>query len=82
MATVFELDGLRVAIYPNDESPARVHVIGDTREAVFDLHCPQGPPQIRESSGFSQPELDRVAAALTASLDTACNEWSKIYGEP
>lgn len=81
MATVLRLDDLRVAIYPNDRSPPCVHVIGGTREAVFDLQCPDGPPRIRESHGFSQPELTRVAAVLADSLGIACNEWSKIHGQ-
>jgi hypothetical protein len=80
MPTVLCLDGLRVAIYPNDPNPARVHVIGGACEAVFELHCPDGPPEICESSGFSPPELAQVQAALAASLGNACNEWSKIHG--
>jgi len=79
MSTVLQVDGLRVAIYPNDDRPARVHVIGGGCEAVFDLSCPDGPPRMRASLGFSPPELTRVAAALAASLDTACNHWSKIH---
>ena len=52
MPTVLSLDGLRVAIYPNDHRPAHVHVIGPGVEAVFDLRCPHGPPVLRESHGF------------------------------
>jgi hypothetical protein len=43
MPTVLRFDGLRVVIYPNDHSPEHVHVIGADREAVFELHCPDGP---------------------------------------
>ena len=45
MPTVLRLDALRVAIYPNDHRPAHVHVIGAGYEAVFNLHCPDGPPE-------------------------------------
>ncbi len=45
---------MRVVIYPNDHRPVHVHVIGGGREAVFDLHCPEGPPEIRENYGFSR----------------------------
>lgn len=49
MPTVLRLDGLRVAIYPNDHRPAHVHVLGPGSEAVFVLNCPEGPPELRES---------------------------------
>ena len=54
MPTVLCFDGLRVVIYPNDHRPAHVHVIGGGCEAVFDLHCPEGPPELRENYGFSR----------------------------
>ncbi|WP_199271807.1 DUF4160 domain-containing protein [Pseudoduganella flava] len=41
---------MRVVIYPNDHRPAHVHVIGPGCEAVFDLHCPEGPPELRETT--------------------------------
>ena len=63
MPTVLSLDGLRVAIYPNDHRPAHVHVIGAGVEAVFDLRCPQGPPVLRESHGFRGPGQSGGAAA-------------------
>src|SRR6202162_1743041 len=53
MSTVLRLRRLRVVIYPNDHRPAHVHVIGNGCEAVFDLHCPNGPPELRENYGFN-----------------------------
>ncbi|WP_246688799.1 MULTISPECIES: DUF4160 domain-containing protein [unclassified Mesorhizobium] len=44
-----------MVIYPNDHRPAHVHVKGAAGEAVFILHCPDGPPALRESFGFNQP---------------------------
>ncbi len=49
MPTVKRIDGSRVVIYPNDHRPAHVHVIGSDSEAVFDLHCPFGPAEVREN---------------------------------
>ena len=60
MPTVLRLDGLRVVIYPNDHRPAHVHVTGAGGEAVFVLHCPDGPPTLRESSGFSLQAVARI----------------------
>lgn len=60
MPTVLRIDGLRVVIYPNDHRPAHAHVIGREGEAVFILHCPDGPPELRESYRFSRPEVARI----------------------
>jgi hypothetical protein len=67
---------LRVVIYPNDHRPAHFHVIGGCCEAVFDLHCPEGPPELRENYGFSRQELSRIQIQLGAVLAVACNRWS------
>ena len=52
MPTVLRLYGLRVVVYPNDHSPAHVHVLGNGCEAVFNLRCPGGPPELRENTGM------------------------------
>lgn len=80
MPTVKRIDGLRVVIYPNDHRPAHVHVIGSDSEAVFDLHCPLGPAEVRENYGFSLKELGQIKSALTADLEDLCAEWSRIHG--
>jgi hypothetical protein len=79
MPTVLRLDGLRVVIYPNDDRPAHVHVMGAAGEAVFVLHCPGGPPELRESFGFRRAELSRIKAGLTAELAALCDGWSAIH---
>ncbi len=81
MPTVLRIDHLRVVIYPNDHRPAHVHVVGGGCEAVFNLHCPDGPPELRENYGFSRQELTRIRATLAAALVTACNRWSSIHGQ-
>ena len=80
MPTVHRFDGLRVVIYPNDHRPAHVHVKGADGEAVFVLHCPDGPPVLRETFGFSRPELGRIADALAATLETLCADWRRLHG--
>jgi hypothetical protein len=59
-----------------------VHVIGKGREAVFNLHCPKGPPELRENYGFGVKDITRIKAALAANLADACSEWEKIHGDP
>lgn len=80
MPTVFRFDGLRVVIYPNDHRPAHVHVKGADGEAVFILHCPDGPPALRESFGFNAPELNRIASELAAVVAILCAEWRALHG--
>ncbi|NHZ95335.1 DUF4160 domain-containing protein [Massilia sp. CCM 8734] len=80
MPTVLTMFGLRVVIYPNDHRPAHVHVQGKEYEAVFNLNCPDGPPQLRENYGFSQRELGKIAAALVKNLALLCAQWRGIHG--
>lgn len=80
MPTVHRFDGLRVVIYPNDHRPAHVHVIGAEGEAVFNLHCPDGPPMLRECYGFGLNAVGRIKAALVEILPGLCREWGTIHG--
>jgi hypothetical protein len=79
MATIVRFEGLRAVIYPNDHSPEHVHVIGADREAVFELHCPQGPVTLRESYAFTTRELRRVIDQLTTVLTDLCIAWESIH---
>ncbi|MCV3765999.1 DUF4160 domain-containing protein [Rhizobium sp. TRM95796] len=80
MPTVFRFDGLRVVIYPNDHRPAHVHVMGAGGEAVFILHCPDGPPILQESFGFKSGDLNRIETMLETILSDLCNQWSVFHG--
>ena len=82
MPTIARFAGLRVAIYPNDHRPAHVHVIGRGCEAVFNLNCPGGPPELRENSRFSAADINRIERALVQALATMCREWETIHGRP
>ena len=81
MPTVLRFDGLRVVVYPNDHRPAHVHVIGQGCEAVFNLHCPNGPLELRENYRFGLKEISRIEKALITSLATLCSEWERIHGD-
>ena len=80
MPTVLRFGGLRVVIYPNDHSPEHVHVIGADCEAVFQLHCPEGPVTLRESYGFTMRQLRRLMEQLSAELIELCGQWESIHG--
>ena len=72
--------GLRVVIYPSDHRPAYVHVTSSEAEAVFNLNCPAGPIELRESYRFSRGELSRIEEELGERLVVLCEEWSRIHG--
>ena len=80
MPTVKRIQGLRVAVYPNDHRPAHVHVIGAGREAVFDLNCPSGPIEVRENYGFSSAQVRKIKAALAVDLARLCAKWTTMHG--
>ncbi|WP_263588904.1 DUF4160 domain-containing protein [Sphingopyxis sp. GC21] len=81
MPTVLRLGGLRVVIYPNDHRPAHVHIKGAEGEAVFILHCPAGPPELRESYGFRLVDIGRIEGALNDNLAVLCAQWSAVHGD-
>ncbi len=80
MPTVLTISGLRVVVYPNDHRPAHVHIIGNGCEAVFNLHCPKGPPELRENYGFSRKDLAKIGGELAANLVGLCSDWRQIHG--
>jgi len=81
MPTILTIAGLRVVIYPNDHRPAHVHVMGNGREAVFKLHCLNGPPELRENYGFSDKDLVKIVDELTDKLSNLCREWRRIHDD-
>ena len=50
-------------------------------EAVFNLHCPGGPPELRGSYGFRLVDLNRIENALMMEIAVLCAEWSRIHGD-
>ena len=79
MPTVKRIGGFRVVIYPNDHRPAHVHVIGGGCEAVFNLNCPDGPPELRENFGCMRAQLAVIKTALAEALGLLCAAWRDIH---
>jgi hypothetical protein len=82
MPTIDRIDGFRVAIYPNDHRPAHVHVIGSGIVSIWDLHCPDGPLELRENYGCSRAAIARLKTALITRLTRLCQQWRKIHDTP
>lgn len=81
MSTVHRFNGYRVGIWPNDHRPAHVHVVGKGGEAVLTLHCPEGPPELREVYELSAKQVREILDELTLFLSKLCEEWSEIHGQ-
>ena len=81
MQTVMRIGALRVVIFPNDHRPSHVHVVGAEGEAVYNLRCPDGPPELRENFGLKRSDVGGVKDALAAELSRLCAEWSAIQGD-
>lgn len=81
MPTILRFAGARVVIYPNDHRPAHVHLIGGGCEAVFKLHCPDGPPELRENFGFARKDLSEFSAALMRELGKLCDQWERLHDD-
>jgi len=81
MPTVLRIAGLRVVIYSADHRPAHVHVVGRGGEAVFNLHCPKGPPELRETYGLSRSDVMRMRKLVVRHLSSLCAAWEEVHGE-
>lgn len=81
MATVHRFNSFSVRIYTNDHRPAHVHVISSDAEAIFNLHCPGGPPELREFFGsLSRRQLQAIADEVERVLSDLCASWGEIHG--
>ena len=80
MPTIDRIDTARVVIYLNDHRPAHVHVVQGDRRAVLILHCPDGPPELRENIGFSRTEMRHILEESLSRLALFCGEWERHHG--
>jgi hypothetical protein len=80
MPTVWRTGAFRVVVYPNDHRPAHAHVISASCEAIFDLHCPDGPVELRDNYHCSVADLRNIARELSDHLAELCAAWERIHG--
>lgn len=81
MPTIFCVNSVRIVVYANDHRPAHVHLIGRGMEAVMNLNCPDGPPELRENYGFLSKTLSELKIQIEAVLTDLCNKWDDIHGD-
>ena len=80
MPTVLRHAGFRFVIFPADHRPAHVHAIGQGGEAVFNLRCPKGPPELREVYGLSRSRVADVRRIVAREIEMLCNAWEVAHG--
>ena len=80
MPTVLRHAGFRFVILPADHRPAHVHAIGHGGEAVFNLRCPKGPPELRETYGLSRSDIADLRKVVVRHLKVLCEAWDAIHG--
>ncbi len=76
MPTVLRIDGWRVVIYPNDHSPAHVHVIGPGWVVVVNLVG----PEVREAIGCSRTHTRHVLSVVEEHRHTLLEVWRQYHG--
>lgn len=81
MPTVLRHAGFRFVIFPADHRPAHVHAIGHGGEAVFNLRCPKGPPELRETYGLSKSEIAGLRKVMARHLKVLCEAWEAVHGD-
>ena len=76
MPTVLRVDGLRLVVYPNDHSPAHVHVIGPGWVVVVNLH----DLEVREVVGpCTQCEARRVLHLAAEHRAALLEVWGRFH---
>jgi hypothetical protein len=81
MPTVLRHAGFRYVIFPADHRPAHVHAIGHGGEAVFNLRCPKGPPELRETYGLSRSDVADLRKIVARHLQVLCEAWEDVHGD-
>lgn len=84
MPTIFEIGGQngtgwKVRVIPGDHRPAHVHVIKKPSEAVFNLNCPDGPVELRESYNCPRHILSWLEAELNLRVHESCDGWRTYH---
>ena len=81
MSTVLRIDGLRFVIWPNDHSPAHVHVFSADGEAKIELATADGFPRLAENRRMKPAELAKALAAVFANQQKLTAEWKVLHGK-
>jgi hypothetical protein len=81
MPTVFQVDGLRFVIWPNDHAPPHVHVFSADAEAKIELGEPGGHPRLIENRRMKKTELAKALRAVFDHRSALLQKWSEYHGQ-
>lgn len=81
MPAVLVVDGYSIVIYMHDHQPPHVHVFARGCEAIFNLGCPQGPPDLRQSFRFKDRELHSIHRLIEQNIELLCTFWRSVHAD-
>lgn len=68
------------AFFPADHRLAHVHAIGHGGEAAFNLRCPKGPSELRETYRLPKAEIAGLRKVVASQLKVLCEAWEAVHG--
>lgn len=81
MPKVWEQEGFRFVIYPDDHMPSHIHVIKAGVEVVIELGNETEPPDFRENRGMRARDAMRALEICYEKQDLLLTEWRRIHGQ-
>ena len=80
MPTIIKQDGFRILIYPNDRTPAHVHVLKADGEVRVDLGTEKIAPSLMSVRGkISDKEVMRALSLVTEYQIELLAKWEEIH---
>ena len=80
MPTILRVDGYEIMIYVDDHAPPHVHVFAHGCEAIVNLSCPNGDPEIRDAYHCKARDVKGALRVVTAHQSLLCTMWKEIHG--
>ena len=74
MPKIFERDGFRVFIYPNDHSPAHVHIWKAEGQVIIELD----PIRIRRFEAMRRKNVSKAVEIVEENQVVFLEKWSEI----
>ena len=80
MPTIIQQDGFRIVIYPNDHTPAHVHVLKADGEVRIDLGNEKILPSLRSVRGkISDKDVMKALSLVAEYQIELLAKWSEIH---
>ena len=80
MSKVWEQNGFKFIIYPDDHTPSHVHVKKAGEEVVIELGNDDEPPDFRENRGMRNRDAYKALEICYEQREHLLSEWRRIHG--